>query len=128
MGVIGFVPIGTSPGLIRAYSAPTLLIFLCVQWLVVPRLARKRYRTFYIRAIREDSLPDQKLSFGEITRLYMQLLWPQIALVDAQSLIRIPFFFYVALYFLFVGPFAVKFALQRRYSGYRMQAFGIRYI
>jgi hypothetical protein len=49
-------------------------------------------------------------------------------LVITKSLLRIPSVFYFGLYFLFVGPFVLGFALRRRYAGYRMQAFGIRYI
>ena len=117
--------------------------FLC-QALLVPRLVRKRYKSFRIDVIRTEGASERRLDAREAARVAWQVFWPQAAFYLIASL-AIEFVlegFEVGSYeemrrigplsgwvrFLIVGPFAIRTALRTQYPGFRLQAFGWRYI
>ena len=111
------------------------------QILLIPRLVRKRYRSFQIFVVRDDQLPRRSLSPSEILRIWFQVAWPQavflvgtfLALslevwnVSPETLQRFSSL-ELWLRILVVGPSAIGFAMRAHYKGFRLQAYGWRLI
>jgi hypothetical protein len=117
------------------------LSFFLTQVLLIRRLVTKRYCCFRVTISRDDGASGQTLSFRESIRVALSVLWPQVVfLLVVSSFIHwqrsnlderaVMGFSSVSLWsrFLFVGPYAVALALRKKYSAFRLQAYGQRYI
>lgn|SRR5271165_1286207 len=117
------------------------LAFFGIQALLTIRLVRKNYRTFRVMVIRDDGSQSRSLSMKEIGRVWTRILWPQLALALSLTLLLILVnanseadaarrlgTLQDWLRFLVAGPYGVKTALRGRYPGFRLQAYGYRYI
>jgi len=91
--------------------------------------------------IRDDGSQSRSLSMKEIGRVWTRILWPQLALALSLTLLLILVnanseadaarrlgTLQDWLRFLVAGPYGVKTALRGRYPGFRLQAYGYRYI
>jgi hypothetical protein len=118
-----------------------LQVFLTVTHLVGQgilsfRLVRKNYRTFWIGVVRQGEPLKRDLGLPEMIRIWLQLVWPQIAFVVAVSVFliwykdRIPAETTRSLnslsqwvFILVVGPAAIRWAMYANYPGFRLQAY-----
>ena len=117
------------------------LIFFVTQALLTSRLVRKNYRTFRIGMIRDDGERSRKFSLRNTFLVWIWILGPQLALLlttwviiswysdrlQAETIRAISSLVQFAR-FLIVGPYAVALALRVKYRGFRLQAYGFRYI
>jgi hypothetical protein len=109
------------------------LVFYLVQLILTPRLVRKNYRSFRLNVVREDGEQTRRPSTPETVRLWIWILWPQIALLVLSNCVAL----YFAgnsealggvvtltrwLQFLIVGPYAIGFGLQVRHPGFWIEA------
>ena len=116
------------------------LAFLVGQVILIPRLYRKRYRSFRVEISHEDGASN-RLSAPEVMRVGIQLVWPQavymvltaIAVASASAAMDpsaargvVSLFFWMR--FLLVGPYAIHFAIPKSYSGFRLQTYGQRFV
>ena len=117
------------------------IAFFCFQGVLTPRLFRKNYKTFRIYAIRHAGQRSRRLSFVEILQVWLSILGTELAFLTVASLVLLVYknklqaetirslsSLSLWLRFLVVGPYAVGLALRIRYSGFRLQATGLRYI
>jgi hypothetical protein len=115
--------------------------FFGIQALLIPRLVRHDYRTFRVYTIRDDGRQDRTLSMREAVLVWVWMLGPQLALLLGSSLLvwwygpklppqTVQSISSLALWlrFLAVGPYSIGLALRARYPGFRLQAYGFRYI
>ncbi len=126
----------TAPTMTSAIRITQTFIVLFGQGFLLFRLARKKYRTFWIGVLHQGEPLKQNLSFFEQSRVWLQLLWPQVAFqvifalftfwitdwVSGQTLRSVnslsqPF------YILVVGPAAIRWAMYANYRGFRLQAY-----
>ena len=110
------------------------VVFFGVQSLLTRRLVRKKFRTFRIQVIRDDRGPTSQLSMLESVRIWLWIVVPQIsftfAVLAISALIGAPGLASLALLlqFVIVGPYAVDLALRVTHRGFKLQAYGYRYI
>lgn len=117
------------------------LAFFGTQAILTRRLVHKKYRTFRVGLFRNDGVRSSRLAMGEALRVWLFILGPQLALVLTASVflwlwgakmpdqaVRSVSSLSLWLRFLVVGPYAIDFALRIRYPGFRLQAFGYRYV
>lgn len=117
------------------------IAFLVLRFLLIPRLVRKKYRSFRIFVVRGDDQPVRGLSANEAVRVWLQIVWPQVLFLAGtalmfslesstfspatiQSLSSLGLWIRV----LVIGPSAIQFAMRARYGGFRLQAYGYRLI
>jgi hypothetical protein len=118
------------------------LTFFSVHALLVPRLVRKRYRSFRVAVLRDDGSSDRKLALHEVAPVAIQVVLPHVLFVLGASLFLfvwqsahlnneaahgIESLLFIGRIFV-VGPYAVHFALRGPYNGFRLQAYGQRFI
>jgi hypothetical protein len=113
-------------------------IFFGLQAMLVPRLTRKKYRSFRVNIIGEDGQQKQKLSLVEVGLVAIWILGPQLALFILGSLFAQIYSastgvnhissWSLWLRFLVVGPYAIGLALRAKYPRFHFQAHGYRYI
>jgi hypothetical protein len=113
-----------------------IVIRLLGQGILSFRLVRKNYRTFWIGVLRQGEPLKRSFGFSESIRVWIQLIWLQIAFVVIVSL----FFAWNNdrasaqtmrslgslsnfLYYLVVGPLAIDWAMYAHYRGFRLQAY-----
>lgn len=115
------------------------LSFLLCQAVFVPRMLRKRFRSFRLDVLRKDGSSSATLSASEIARVWWKIILPQIVFLLAvwllQVLLRdrlsadtartIPT---LSLWcrVLAVGPFGIYCAVPADYPGFWLKAFGQR--
>jgi len=140
------VPASTLPleGLAAHAVGMSLMAFVAffgVQALLARRLLRKKFRTFRIDVIRDDGHRSRELSMRESIRIWLWIFGPQLALslvfsvllqtygnrLQPETVRALPSLS-VWLRFLLVGPYAIDLALRAKYRGFRLQAYGYRYI
>ena len=122
-----------------AASAVGQIVFFGFQGVLTPRLVRKNYRTFRIYAIRRDGQRGRKLPLLDILQVWLCIMGTQLAFLTVTSLlfllirnklpaatIRSLSSLSLWLRFLVVGPYSVGLALRIKYSGFRLQATGLR--
>lgn len=122
-------------------SLIAFVAFFGVQALLARRLLRKKFRTFRIDVIRDDGHRSRELSIRESIRIWLWIFGPQLALslvfsvllqfygnkLQPETVRSLPSMS-VWLRFLLVGPYAIDLALRAKYKGFRLQAYGYRYI
>jgi len=134
----------TFDDLARHLSVITLagnLAFFAIQAILTRRLVRKNYRSFRVEVLRNDGERRRTLSVREGGRVSLWIVGPQLAFFLTASLIvwvygaKLPIELVrlissssLWLRFLVVGPYAVDLALRAKYSGFRLQTFGFRYV
>jgi len=133
---VGYATPDSSVNVLKEYQwifalGGTLLI-LCGQGLLIPRLVRKNYRTFWIAVFREG-VPNRSLSIGEVVQIWLQVLWPQLILLIAAGValeyaeispvLKQNSVFNVGIWALLVGPIAMHVALRKKYRGFRLQPY-----
>ena len=117
------------------------LAFFTIQALLTRRLVRKNYRSFRVYVVRDDGSKSRNLSIREAVSVWLWILWPQLALLLLVSVVvwfwgaRLPpdtvrRFSSMSLWirFLVIGPYAVGLALRPKYSAFRLEAHGFRYV
>ena len=118
------------------------LAFLFGQIILIPRLFRKRYRSFRVEVLRHGDATNPKLSAQEKMRVGIGLAWPQAAymvltafvvswagaVVDGPAATRGIGSMLFWLRFLLVGPYAIHFVIPRDYPCFRLEAYGQRYV
>ena len=117
------------------------LAFFAIQFLLTRRLVRKNYRSFRFYVIRGDGSQSRNLSMWEAAPLWLLIFLPQLALLVLASLVvglwgtklepeagRGISSLSLWLRLLVVAPYAVGFALRRKYATFRLQAHGFRYV
>ncbi len=126
--------VGNLPPRMLAVSLVSNMVFYVVQAILTRRLVRKNFRSFRVGVIRSDGAWVRQLSTQESFAVWLWILGPQFALLLTMSLIG---WWYGAnafaslslwLQLLAVGPYAVGLSMRAKYSGFRLQAFGFRYI
>ena len=111
------------------------------QALLTRRLVRKNYRSFRVYVVRADGQLDRRLSVRETAAVWFWIAWPKIAVYLLLSLVvglwdkelapevvRGISSLSMWLRFLVVGPCAVALAMRVKYRGFRLQAYGLRYV
>lgn len=122
-------------------STGETLLFFAIQALLTQRLVRKNYRSFRLAVVRDSGPQSRALTVREAFRVWLWILGPQLAFVLAFSILlswyssRIPAETFRSissaslwLRFLVVGPYAVGLAVRAEYPGFRLHAYGQRYI
>jgi hypothetical protein len=117
------------------------VVFYIIQGALVPRLVHKNYRSFRIAVIGDEGVPRRKLSISEGLKIWLWVLAPQLAVVLAALMLftlmagKIPAetirgmnALWPWLRFLVIGPYALDLACKAKYRGFRLQAYGHRYI
>jgi hypothetical protein len=117
------------------------LLFFGIQAVLIHRLVRKNYRSFRVEVIRGDGQRSRRLSTREVLRVWLWIMGPQLALLLTASLVvwcygaKLPpgtvrsiTSLSLWLRILLVGPYAVDLALRVNYPGFRLQAYGFRYV
>jgi hypothetical protein len=115
--------------------------FFLIQAILTRRLVSKDYRSFRVYVLRSDGHESRSLSLREGVQVWFWILGPQLAVLLTTSLIA---WWYAArlpnqtiqsisslslwLRFLVVGPYAVDLAIRAQYVGFRLQAYGFRYV
>jgi hypothetical protein len=115
-------------------------VYFGIQLILIRRLVRKNYRSFRIEVVREDGVRTRSLTLHEASRVWLWLLGPQLALFLAASLLAILFAskelpealrgvsaLALWLRILLAGPYGIHLAMNARYPGFRLQAYGYRY-
>lgn len=123
-----------------AISLGGAVAFLIIQALVIPRLVRKKYRSFRIYVVRNDGQKGRKLSMREAGLVSLWVLSPQLAIILLVSMlgwvlssklppetIRSIGSLSLWLRVLWAGPYGIDLALRAKYPGFRLQAYGQRY-
>jgi hypothetical protein len=122
-------------------SLISTLAFLLAQGVLVPRLVSKEYRSFRVVVVREDGQIGRRLSVYETLSVWLQIAWPQVVfLLGVFIVVSWPTYHFdeqakksintLALWvrILVIGPSAVQIAMRGKYAGFRLQAYGQRYI
>ena len=116
----------------RIRFAGSILSLVC-QAFFVPRLVRKKYRTFRVGVLRDGILSSPALSMSETVQVALRIIWPQAAVIAIEVLVQIWLsgsphrsavqlvspICYLARFFV-VGPYALSFALRSDYRGFRL--------
>jgi hypothetical protein len=139
--VTSLYPVSDLAQHLPAISLGGNLLFFGIQAVLTRRLVRKNYRSFRVEILRDDGRPSRMLSVRQAIHVWLWILAPQLALLLSSSLIvwwygaKIPpetvrsiSSLTLWLRFLVVGPYAVDLALRAKYAGFRLQAYGFRYI
>ncbi len=135
------LPLNGFKGHAAGMSLAAFVAFFGVQALLARRLVRKKFRTFRLEVTRDNRYPSSELSLPESIRIWLWIFGPQFALSLAFSgllqfygdrlqpeTVRALPSMALWLRFLVVGPYAVDLALRMKYRGFRLQAYGYRYI
>jgi hypothetical protein len=114
---------------------------LLAQALLVPRLVRKKYNSFCIVVERADASQGGTLSPGEVLRVAVRIIAPQALFIlivfclatwagdrIGEEAMRGVDPIYRLGRLLVVGPYSMSFAVPASYRGFRLQAYGIRYV
>jgi hypothetical protein len=117
------------------------LAFFVIQAVLTRRLVQKNYRSFRVGVLCENGQQDRRLSMREAGSVWLWILGPQLALLLIASVlvwwygaklppetVRSISSLSLWLRFLVVGLYAVDLALRVNYSGFRLQAYGYRYV
>jgi hypothetical protein len=117
------------------------LAFFGIQSVLTRRLVQKNYRSFRVGFLRDNDVPSSRFQVREAGLVYLWILGPQLALLLTSSLgvwwfgaklppetVRYISSLSLWLRFLVVGPYAVGLALRAKYPGFRLQAYGFRYV
>jgi len=141
---LGFVMPASTDQLLRSFAGLRLIgltIFFATQAVLTHRLVRKNYRTFRVYVIRENGEISRRLSVTEGLMVWLCILWPQLTVIILSTLIywgwgsKIPAdlsrsLSALSVWFqiLVLGPLCINLAMRVYYSGFRLQAYGFRYI
>ena len=103
-------------------------------------MVRKRYRSFRLAVVRQDGSNSNTLSPAEIMRVWLRIIWPQVAFLMAVWLLlyslganvnadttRAVLALFLWGRILVVGPFGIYCAVPADYSGFRLEAVGQRF-
>ena len=117
------------------------LAFLLCQGILVPRMVRKRYRTFRLEVVRTDASRTGNLTVAEVARVWLKIIWPQIIFLVAAWVVQFSLgsrlsadttraISTLSLWgrILVVGPFGIYCAVPSKYPGFRLEAFGQRFV
>jgi hypothetical protein len=121
---------------LQVLSVLTQALVFAFQALLVHRLVRKQYRSFYIAVLPDGEPPGRALSTTERIRVWLRTSWPQAAFIvliyavsqwmlqhggreAVQSLTTLAPWTRI----LAVGPYAIDCAMSAKYKGFRLQAF-----
>jgi hypothetical protein len=117
------------------------LSFLFCQALFVQRMVRKRYRSFRLEVVREGGSGGGSLTAAEAAQVWLKIIWPQVAFLIAIWLVQLALasrltadttraISTLSLWgrVLVVGPFGIHCAVPADYRGFRLEAFGLRFI
>jgi hypothetical protein len=126
----------TTDGSMTGIQGLLAVIHLLGQGILSFRLVRKDYRTFWIGVLREGEPLKRHLAFPENIRVWLQLIWPQLAFLVALSLFSLWTPGRVSpetvrslnslsqwVYILAIGPAAIRWAMYTNYPGFRLQAY-----
>jgi hypothetical protein len=113
------------------------VVLFVVQGILTHRLVQKNYRSFHVEVIRDNGQNTRELSVVEAGWVWLWMLGPQIAFLLTVSILvwsyrtRLPgetlnsiTSLSLWLRLLLVGPYAVDLAMQAKYQGFRLQAYG----
>jgi hypothetical protein len=108
-------------------------LILLGQGLLAFRLVQKDFRSFWIGIVRDRAAPKRRMSVTEQIRVWLQLLFPQLAFIAALQLlsfVRLSSqaaqsvqWLVVWFRFLVVGPLSIHWAMMGTYPGFQLQAF-----
>jgi hypothetical protein len=117
------------------------LSFLLCQGIFVPRMLRKRYRSFRLEIVRKSGSGTPTLTTAEVARVWLRIVWPQVAFLvavwflqfsladhlNADTIRVIPT---LSLWgrILVVGPFGIYSAVPADYPEFRLEALGQRFV
>lgn len=133
IAVVGYDPNWVHPTLAAVLSA---LSFLFCQGVLIFRLVRKNYRSFWVGIVRDGASPTRKLSIGNAFSVWFQFIWPQAAFLaavyififwmgpdpDASSVRSLNSASLLAR-ILLVGPIAIRCVMYAKYPDFRLQAY-----
>ena len=113
------------------------VVFFTGQVLCLPRLLRKKYRTFRVVLVRDNGDTNPRLQPAEVGRLSLRILWPQIAFVVAvtavvtrpdsslgEANLRALSSLARWMQFLLIGPLSLRLALDAHYPAFRLVTHG----
>ena len=99
-------------------------------------IPRKNYRTFWIGILHDGTPTKRRFTVPEQMQVALRVVWPQVALVVAFSLLLVPIANLLPseaisslnslgqLFLIFViGPVAIQHAISASYTGFRLQAY-----
>src|SRR5215472_3286586 len=108
-------------------------LILLGQGLLAFRLVQKDFRSFWVGIVRDRAAPERRMSVTEQIRVWLQLLFPQLAFIAALQLlsfVRLSSqaaqsvqWLVVWFRFLVVGPTSIDWAIMGTYPGFQLQAF-----
>jgi len=108
-----------------------------VQAFLTPRRVRKEYRTFRVAIVRADGMAERSVSWGEAVRIALRIVLPQglcligsVAIADflGPEVGRAILLLMMLGYFPVVGPYSMSFAVPAFYRGFRLEAYGYRFV
>jgi len=104
-------------------------------------MLRKKYRSFRLEILRKDASGTAGLTTAEVARVWLRIIWPQVVFLgliwlvqlsldsrlSAETTRAIPT---LSLWgrILVVGPFGIYCAAPADYPGFRLEAFGQRFV
>lgn len=122
-------------------SALAQLAFLVFEGLFVRRMVRKSYKSFRLAVVREDGSSSNTLSLGDSIRVWLRIIWSQVAFLAAvwvllcfqgtntsAEVTRTMSTLSLWGRILVVGPFGIYCAVPAEYPGFRLEAFGQRFV
>lgn len=122
-------------------SWASALSFLLCQGIFVKRMLRKRYRSFRLEIVRKHESETTTLTTTEVVRVWLNIIWPQVAFLVAVWLMQVSLGGHLSADFirvlptlslwgriLIVGPFGVYWAVAADYPAFRLEAFGQRFV
>ena len=126
---------------LAALSVATRVAFYVIQAALIHRIVRKKYRSFRVEVVRDDGQRSRSMTTSEGLRVWLRVFWPQIVFIILTSLLlrwsgsRLPAetarsitSLSLWLTFLVVGPFGIDLAMRAHYRGFRLRAYGWRFI
>ena len=115
--------------------------FLFCQGILIRRMVRKKYRSFRLEIIRENTSGTASLTTAEVARVWLKIIWPQVVFLVAVWLMQFLLadrlnedttraISTLSLWgrILVVGPFGIYCAVPADYPGFRLEAFGQRFV
>jgi hypothetical protein len=116
------------------------LSFLICQGVFVPRMLRKKYASFRLE-VQKDGSTAATLTTAEVARVWLKVVWPQVAFLVAVWLMQVSLagrlsadttrlIQALSLWgrILVVGLFGIYCAVPADYPGFRLEAFGHRFV
>jgi hypothetical protein len=116
------------------------LVYFGVQALLTRRLVRKNYRSFRVYVVHDGGERTRRLSTRDAASVWLWLFRPQLAFLLVAAIVfwvwgtkigtgtaRGLNSLFLWVQYLVVGPYAVELALRARYSGFRLQPYGLRH-